>query len=690
MKKLNLLAALLFLSSCTSQKTAPITPQTPQVVEVNNIKLIDNYAWLNQTSDPKVLKHYRNEERYTETAFKQNQSINRELFREMQERELVTPDANPIEIDGYRYFSKQEKGFRFPVYYRAAINSANEDVILDLNSIAIEYPQATLGTLRISPDSSKILFSLRETPARGYALFLRTINNDSMKKISDSVHEFEFSQDGSHAYFTTLDSLERPYRLYLSDLSQEAEELVYEEDEDALFLRLSRSKSGAHIFLASESINNRAVRIIDTTKQKPEVKLLRKVAEDQKDYIYEGRGSFYILTNNASDAYKVYRTPVSAIAKGNWALELAPPSNGTIEKIDVFKNYLVALTREEGLPVILVKNLTTGLFKKVSFDENFYEITFGANPAFSTEKFNFSYSSPITPKITYEYDMKNLQLKERNRELVEEHNPNEYESLRTYATSADGTKVPMTLIVKKERPNAPLPTILHAYGSYGLVLDASFESERLPLLERDFVYAFCHVRGGGFLGPKWHKAGQKLNKQNSHKDFIACAKHLVKKNITTPKQLSAYGRSAGGALVAAALNAEPNLFAAAILDYPFLDVLGTLLNPSLPLTKRDYEEWGNPKNPEILNYLSQYAPYVVEVPKTNTKSLVTVGLLDKYVGPWEGAKWVAKQRELNSLAYLRVLENAGHEGALSSERQRSELAFQYGFLLNELEAKPSS
>ncbi len=512
-------------------------------------------------------------------------------------------------------------------------------------------------------------------------------------EIPNTYYSLEWGNDNATFFYTVLDDAKRPFKVLRHTLSVKDDTVVYHETDERFTVELSKTSSRAYIQINIASSLTSEVRYLDAAHPNGEFRvLLPRVQETEYDVTHHG-DSFFIRTNDGAKTFRVVQAPVKDPSKAHWKEILPARSQTTVESITAFKDYLVVEERDRGLSQIRIQNFdgdaVSPKFHYIDFPEPVYTAGVGANAEYDTRVLRYSYTSLVTPNSVFDYNMdtRERELK-KQQEVLGGYDPSKYQSERVYATAPDGVKVPISLVYRKGLVrNGKAPMLLYGYGAYGISTDPTFASDRLSLLDRGFVYALAHIRGGADLGKPWHEDGRILKKRNTFTDFIACAEFLVAEKFTSPERLAIMGGSAGGLLMGAVTNLRPDLFAVVVAMVPFVDALNTMLDASLPLTVGEYEEWGNPNQKQYYDYIKSYAPYENVVATTYPAILVTAGLNDPRVSYWEPAKWVAKLRAMkkdNRVLLLKTNMGSGHFGASGRYEHLKETAFNYAFILDSL------
>jgi oligopeptidase B len=675
----------------------PIAERRPHVVELHGQKRVDDYFWLRDRDDPAVLAYLEAENAYADAVLRHTESLQARLYEEIVGR-IVEDDADvPLRIDDYYYYHRTEKGKQYPIHCRKRSSlEAPEEVILDENAVARGHDYFSLGAMQVSPDHGVLAYSTDTTGAEQYTLRFKDLATGKMlpEAIPNTAESLAWAADSRAAYYTTRDGANRPYRLHRHVLGTDPgdDALVYEERDEAFAVGVSRTNSRRHLLLVIESNTTSEVRFLPAGDTAGEFKIVEP-RRALVQYGVEHHGErFYIVTNDGAINFKLVSAPVDSPGREHWREVEPHRPEIKLEGIEVFAGYMVLQERTNGVPTLRVRDMNTGQTHAVEFPEPAYYLGVGPNPEFDTTKLRFEYSSLVSPDSVFDYDMAT-----RERTLLKEqpirggYHRDRFHSERVFATAIDGTRVPISLVHRRGLPrDGRNPLLLEAYGSYGASEDPYFSSARLSLLERGFVYAIAHVRGGGELGRPWYEEGKMLRKKNTFTDFIACAECLIAEKYTSPDRLAITGASAGGLLVGAVTNMRPDLFRAVVADVPFVDVLNTMLDASLPLTVGEYEEWGDPNVKEFYDYIAAYSPYDNVRAENYPDMLVLGSLNDTRVSYWEPAKWVARlraQKTGDNLLVLRTNMGAGHGGASGRYDYARESALKYAFLIDRLKAE---
>ncbi len=669
----------------------PVALKKPHPVHAHGETWDDPYFWLRQKENPEVIDYLKAENTYAEKILKPTENLQKQLYDEMLARIKEDDLSVPVKRKGYFYYTRTEKGKAYSIYCRKkGTLDATEEVLLDVNVLAAGVENFELGVFGVSPDQKLLAYSWDNSGAETYTLQVKNLENGQLlsEKIPATGTSLVWAADSQTFFYSTLDAMKRPYRLYRHRLGSPHEQdvLVYEEKDERFFLAAGKSKDEKVIFLSVQSKNTSEERFLEADKPEDDFRVLAPRYEGVEYSAEHDRGRFLIVTNWQAVNFRVMETPVEQTARENWKEWYAHRPEVKLEGLDVFKNYAVLHERTNGNTEIRVIDLKDRAEHKIDFHEEVYTSSPGANPEYDSEILRVGFASLLTPSTVYDYNMRTRakELK-KQQEVLGGYNPADYVSERVFAVSHDGTRIPISLVYKKGfKKDASAPAWLYGYGSYGISIDPVFSSGRLSLLNRGFVYAIAHIRGGGDMGRPWYDAGKLKNKMNTFLDFIACAEFLIREKYTSADRLGASGGSAGGLLMGAVVNLRPELFRAVILDVPFVDALNTMLDESLPLTVTEYDEWGNPQQEDFFKFIRSYAPYENIRAQHYPHMLVTGGLNDPRVQYWEPAKWTAKLRALkkdSNLLLMVIHMGSGHGGPSGRYAFLKEIARDYAFMI---------
>jgi oligopeptidase B len=671
---------------------APVAPKKPQLLEIHGHQRIDSYYWMNDRENPEVIAYLNAENAYLKGVMKPTEEFQEALFAEMKGRIKEDDQTVPYFKSGYYWYVRYEKGGEYPIYCRKKGSKEGlEEIILDVNELAIGKPFYQVGGTGTSTNQKILAFAADDVGRRIYTIHFKNLETGEIleESIPEVTGNFVWAADNLTLFYSKQDpETLRSHRIYKHSLGSgpSEDQLIFEETDEEFSCMVHKSKTEEYLFIHSESTNSSEMRFLKSIQPSGEFQLLQERIP-QLEYAADHFGEFFwIKTNENAQNFKLVKTPISQPGKENWIDVIGHRQEVLLEDFDLFSRYLVTQERTNGLTQIQIKPWDGEGFS-LKFNDETYTAWVSTNPEFDTDILRFGYNSLVTPSSVFDYDLvshEKVLLKQQ--EVVGGHDPELYHSERIWAKANDGTLIPISLVYKKSlfSKNSESPLLLYSYGSYGYSMDAYFSSNRLSLLDRGFVFAIAHIRGGEDLGRHWYEQGKMLNKRNTFTDFIACAEHLITEKYTSPTHLYAMGGSAGGLLVGAIINFRPDLFNGAIANVPFVDVVTTMLDESIPLTTGEFLEWGNPKEKEFYDYMLSYSPYDNIESKAYPNLLITSGLHDSQVQYWEPTKWVAKLREMKTdqnLLLLHTNMEAGHGGASGRFNALKELALEYAFLL---------
>ena len=651
---------------------------------------IDNYYWLIKVDDPDVITYLEAENKYTETMMAHTEKFQQQLYEELKNRIKETDISVPDKIDDYYYYTRTEQGKQYSIFCRKIGNlDAPEQILLDENLLAQDHRYFNLGAYETSPDHQFMAYTVDTTGGEMFTLYIKDLMGDTLIKdmISDIDYYIAWANDNRTLFYAVLDSVQRPYKLYRHILGTNVREdvMVYHEKDAAFFMDIAKTRSKKYLLINLQSKTTTEVRYLDADQSYGKFKLINRRKNGVEYYVDHNGDNFYILTNDHAKNFRLMKAPVAKSSRKNWKDVILHRDSVLLEGFDVFRNYLTLYERENGLQKLRTIDLATNESHYADFSEPVYTYWALKNPNFDTDIIRFGYTSLVKPISVFDYDMRNRKLELKKQTEVIGYNPELYTSERFFAQAIDSSKIPISIVYKKGMiKDGKNPLILDGYGAYSGSNDPWFSSSRLSLLDRGFIYAIAHVRGGGEMGRYWYEQGKLLNKKNTFADFIVCAEYLIANKYTSPDNLIIIGGSAGGILIGAVINMRPELFKGAVADVPFVDVLNTMLDPSIPLTVLEYGEWGNPHNEKYYYYIKSYAPYENVKAQNYPNLLITAGLNDPRVGYWEPAKWTAKLRALktdNNILLLKTNMAAGHGGVSGRYDFMKEIAFEYGFIL---------
>jgi oligopeptidase B len=660
-----------------------------KTTNIHGTTLVDDYFWLREKANPAVLAHLQAEDAYTQTVMKPTESLQEKLYKEMLSHIKQTDTNVPYRAGNHFYYTRTEEGKQYPIFCRKKSNlEAPEEIVLDVNELAKGQKFMSVGLFLPSDDGNLLAYSTDNTGYRQYVVQIKDLRTGQLlPQRIERVTSFVWATDNKTFFYVTEDAVtKRSDKFFRHELGTDKMDLVYDEKDELFDIGVGRSRDKAVIFLEAFSKTSTESRYLraDDPNGTPKV-IIPRTPEHEYDVDYRD-GLFYIRTNKAAKNFRIVTAPVNDPSEKNWKEFVAHKPEVKIEGISLFADHAVLSEWEGGLQQLEVINFKTNKRNRIAFPEPVYSAGLSTNREYNTSVIRYNYNSMVTPNSTFDYDMntgKSTLLKQT--EVPGGFDRNNYQSERVFATAADGTKIPMSMVYRKGvKMDGSAPLLLYGYGSYGYAIPPTFSSTRLSLLDRGVIFVIGHIRGGGELGEEWRQAGRMMNKMNTFTDFIACAETLIKNKYTSKDRLVIQGGSAGGLLVGAVSNLRPDLFKAVVSQVPFVDVLNTMLDASLPLTTSEYIEWGNPNEKAAFDYMKTYSPYDNIAKKDYPATLVKVSLNDSQVPYWEGAKLVAKLRTMktdHNPLLLKVNFGAGHGGASGRYDALRESAFDYAFML---------
>ncbi len=673
----------------------PLAAKKPTIFTNHNDKRIDNYYWLNQRENPEVIEYLKAENAYYDTITAATKDFQKSLFVEMKARIKEDDESVPYKKNGYFYISRYIKGGQYPIFSRKKNTlEAPEEILFNGNKMAEGHDYFSLVGLNVSPNNKLAAFGVDTVSRRQYNIQIKDLETGKIypELIKNTTGNSVWANDNKTLYYTqknptTLRS-ERIFKHILGTDPSEDVEIFFEAD-DTFGVYVTKSKSNAYILIGSYSTLSSEYQYLDANKPEDDFKIFQPREKDLEYSLAHYKDHFYILTNEGKATnFKIMKTPETATSKDNWTEVIAHREDVLVEDMSLFKDYMVIEERTNGLNKIRIKRWDNTADYYLPFEEETYSAYVYANPEFDTDILRYGYNSLTTPASVIDFNMKDksFEIKKEQEVLGGKFHKNNYTSQRIWATAKDGKKVAISLVHHKNTKLTPkTPILLYAYGSYGYTIDPNFSSTRLSLLDRGFVFAIAHIRGGQYLGRSWYEDGKLLHKKNTFTDFIACADYLIEQGYTSPKHLYAEGGSAGGLLMGAVVNMAPKRFNGVIAAVPFVDVVTTMLDDSIPLTTGEYDEWGNPNEKDYYEYIKSYSPYDNVTAQDYPNMLVTTGLHDSQVQYFEPAKWVAKLRELktdNNVLLLHTDMKVGHGGASGRFDALKDIAREQAFLLD--------
>ena len=719
MKKIYLLMiAVLTFAACTEnqqseinnemdkkeQAPAPVAKMVKTELSEHGDTRIDNYFWMrlsdeqknNETPDAQTLDvlDYLNEENdYRESEMKDTEEFQQQLYDEIVGRIKQTDESVPVKVNGYWYYTRYEEGKEYPIFCRKADSMDNEEMImLNVPEMAEGFEYYQVSGRAVSTDNELLVYGVDTVSRREYTLQVKNLKTGEL--LSDVIPQTTggatWANDNKTIFYTKKDPVTlRSYQIYKHELGTEPSDdvLVYEEKDETFSCFVYKTKSKKYIIIGSGATESAEYRFLDASNPNGDFQIVQEREPGLEYSIAHYQDDFYIVTNMDAQNFKLMKAPVKSPGKNNWTDVIPHRDDVLMEGIEIFKEYLVIEERKNGLTEIHVKRWDGSSDYYMEFQDPAYTAYTGYNPEFDTKLMRYGYSSLTTPNSSYDFDLESKERTLLKQQEVMDPNfaPENYTSERLMAIADDGTLVPISLVYKKGiKKTGDNPLLLYGYGSYGASMDPYFSSVRLSMLDRGFVYAIAHIRGGQEMGRYWYEDGKKLNKKNTFTDFINCGEFLIQQGYTSPDHMHAMGGSAGGLLMGAVVNMRPDLWNGVVAAVPFVDVVSTMLDESIPLTTGEFDEWGNPKDEEYYHYIKSYSPYDNVEAKEYPNMLITTGYWDSQVQYWEPAKWCAKLRAFKTdgnQLYMYCNMDAGHGGASGRFRRYKETAMEYAFLM---------
>jgi len=672
---------------------SPKAKKIPQLLEIHGHQRIDNYYWLRDRENPEVIEYLNAENTFLNESLKDTHEFGENLFLEMKSRIKEADESVPYLKSGYYWYVKYETGSEYPIYCRKKDSLTNsEEVFLDVNQLAESKSYYHVGGTSASPNLGVLAFAADDVGRRVYTIYFKNLITG--EPISDQIDHvtgnFAWANDNETLFYSKQDpETLRSYQIFAHKLGTDPTQdiLIYEEQDEEFTCVIHKTKSEKYLLIHSESTISSEIRFVEAAKPTADF----QVVEPRKPFLEYAldhyQDHFWVKTNYEAQNFKLVKAPINAPGLENWEEVIPHRETVLLEDFDIFSDFLVVQERSNGLSHIHIHPWDGSGAYELAFDDETYTAWLGTNYEYDTPLLRFGYNSLVVPASTFDFNMVTKEKKLlKQQEIQGGYDAALYTSARIWAQAADGKMIPISLVYKVDKftPDGDNPLLLYSYGSYGFSMEAYFSTSRLSLLDRGFVFAIAHIRGGEDMGRAWYEEGKMLKKRNTFTDFISCAEHLIEENYTSPKHLYAMGGSAGGLLMGAVMNMRPDLFNGIIAAVPFVDVVTTMLDESIPLTTGEFQEWGNPKNKEYYDYMLSYSPYDNIEAKEYPNLLITSGLHDSQVQYWEPTKWVAKLRELKTDSnhlYLHTNMEAGHGGASGRFNALKELALEYTFLL---------
>lgn len=689
---LNLTAFCFTFAALNAQSMqAPKAKKIEKKLEMHGDVRIDNYYWLNDREDKEVIKYLEEENAYTKSQLSDTEAFQKSLFEEMKSRIKEDDASVPYKYNGYWYSTRYEKGGEYPIHSRRKESlDAKEEILFNVNEMAKGHNYYNLNGLNISENNELAAFGQDVVSRRIYTIQIKDLKTGKIlsDKLENTTGGSVWAADNKTLFYTRKDETLRAYQIWKHILGtpQSEDKLIFEEKDDTFNTFVYKSKSRKYIIIGSGSTVSNEYRFIPADQPNSEWTVLQPRERDLEYSIEHFGNDFYILTNkDKATNFKLMKTPVDKPGKANWVDVIPHRADTYLEGFEIFKEFLVLEERTNGLIDMNIRTWDNKINYNLPFKEEAYTAYVSTNIDFDTDILRYGYMSMTTPNSTIDFNMKTKESEvKKEQPVLGDFNKENYTTKRIWVTARDGKKVPVSIVYKNStKINADTPLLLYAYGSYGATMDPYFSSTRLSLLDRGFVYAIAHIRGGQELGRPWYEDGKMLTKKNTFNDFVDVSKYLINEKYTSAKHLYAMGGSAGGLLMGAVINQAPELYRGVVAQVPFVDVVTTMLDDSIPLTTGEYDEWGNPNDKVYYDYMKSYSPYDNIEKKNYPNLLVTTGLHDSQVQYWEPAKWVAKLRELktdNNLLLLETNMEAGHGGASGRFESLKEVALEYAFI----------
>ncbi len=667
----------------------PVAKKQPKVTNIHGVTLTDDYFWLRDKPNPDVKAYLEAENEYTSSVMKPTLPLQETLYKEMLGHIKETDMGVPYKEGDYLYYARTEQGKQYPNFCRKQGKDGAEQVILDQNKLAENERFMNVGLQRVSDDGNLLAYTTDNTGFRQYTLYIKNLKTGELyKEKMARVGSVAWAADNKTIFYTVEEEkTKRQYRVYRHVLgtSVSKDEIVYEDPDERFNVHVYRTRSQAYLIVQTGSHTTSESRYLKADDPNGRWTLVAPRVQDQ-EYDVDHRGDlFYIRANDTGRNFRLVTTPVVTPGRENWKEMIAHRSDFMLTDIEIFQDFYIAVEREKGLPQFRVIDFASGKTQMVEFPEPAYAAMPAQNREFKTDKYRYGYQSMVTPSSVYDYDVNTDKSELLKRIEVPGYDASQYKSERLFAVAPDGTHVPISIVYRKDfKRDGSHPLFLNGYGSYGYNYPISFSSSALSLLDRGFAVAIAHIRGGGEMGKQWHDDGRMMKKKNTFTDFVAVADYLVREKYTSPARLVISGASAGGLLMGAVTNMRPDLFKAVVTKVPFVDVINTMLDASLPLTVPEYEEWGNPNEKPAFDYMYSYSPYDQLEKKAYPTTLVKTSFNDSQVMYWEPAKYVAKLRTLktdNNHLLLKTNMAAGHGGASGRYDFLHDTAFDYAFIL---------
>ena len=670
----------------------PRAPQKRHELSLHGDTRNDPWFWLRDLDDPDTMEYLKAENAFTDAVMKPTEGLQESLFAEMRGRIKEDDSSVPEKEGSYFYYTRFEEGGQYPVYCRKQLSlDADEEILLDVDQLAKDQDYLQVGVFENSPDHQWLAYSVDTDGSEQFTIHVMNLQTRELlpETIPNSYYSLEWANDSRTFFYDILDENHRPVKIFRHRMGDDptTDELVYQEDDPRFFVGITKSATRRFIYVVAGGNNMSEWHFLDADHPEGQLTLIEARHEDF-EYDVVDHGERFLVHNNGDGAkdFKVSETLISTPARDNWRDFLGHQPGRPITRILAFQDHLAIAYREGGLPQVRVIGLPSNQSHAIVFEQEDYSVRVQPGREWDTATLRFTYASMNTPPTVYDYDMNTREREfKKQTEVLGGFDPKTYQTRRLLAPARDGTQIPISILYRKGLGfDETTPLYLYGYGSYGLVMEAEFGSARLSLVDRGFIFAIAHLRGGMELGWDWYEGGKLLQKMNTFTDFIDCAEHLVREGYTAAGNIVAAGGSAGGMLMGAVANLRPDLFQAVVAHVPFVDVLTTMLDDTLPLTTMEYNEWGNPSQPEFYEYIKSYSPYDNVKAQGYPNMLITAGISDPRVTYWEPAKWTARLRELktdDNLLLLKIRLDSGHAGASGRFERLKEVALEYAFIL---------
>lgn len=707
-KSLLWVAISIGFAACNSGKNEGkaelIAPTAEKIADTLTGNRIDNYYWMKLSDEQKnavqkdeqtqkVINYLNAENDYLKAELRKTEGLQKKIYNEIIGRIKQTDESVPYKDNGYWYYTRYEEGQEYPIYCRKKGSlEAPEEILLNVNEMAKGHDYYSITGLSVSEDNTLLAYAEDSVSRRRYTVYVKDLRSGKLAEtpVPNTEGYVAWANDNKTYFYTKKDSTTLRSRWIIRHKVGSAftkDEIVSEEKDETFYTGIYKTKSKKFLIIGAGSTLTNHYQILDANSPDGKFKEFSPRERGLEYSIDHYSDKFYVVTNLDAQNFRLMETPDTKTAKANWKEKIAHRKDTLLQGIEIFKDYMVLSERAQANTLMRVIDQKTGKKHYLNFGEPAYTIYPSINLDFDTDLLRYGYTSLTTPNSTYDYNMKTQERKLlKQQEVIGGYNPDEYVTERQWATANDGTLIPMSIVYKKGmQKNGNNPTLIYGYGSYGASMDPTFSITRLSLLDRGFVYAIAHIRGGQEMGRQWYEDGKMFKKKNTFTDFINCAEFLIEEKITTPEKLFASGGSAGGLLMGAVVNMRPDLFKGVIAKVPFVDVVTTMEDESIPLTTGEFDEWGNPENPESYMYMLDYSPYDQVKPQNYPNMLVTTGFHDSQVQYWEPAKWVAKLRELktdNNKLLLRTNMETGHGGTTGRFKVYEELAQEFAFIVD--------